>query len=61
MTELKPCPFCGCDVASRPWTFQNDSNYQGAQYIQCPMCGIRTPTMNNEYELISAWNRRVGE
>ena len=56
--ELKPCPFCGCDVNSRPWTYRHDPD-GNMQYIQCPWCGIRTPSMNNEYELISVWNRRV--
>lgn len=59
MTELKPCPFCGCDVNSRSWTYKYDPLFHNMQYIECPQCGIRTPSMNNEYEMISVWNRRV--
>lgn len=57
--ELKPCPFCGCDVNSRPWVFRYDLYDKKMQYIECPLCGIRTPSMNNEYELIALWNTRA--
>lgn len=59
--ELKPCPFCGCDVNCRSWTFKYDPYDKSMQYIECPWCGIRTRSVNNEYELISMWNERVNE
>lgn len=59
--DLKPCPFCGCDVNNRSWTYKYDPSDSNMQYIECPWCGIRTRAMNNEYELISMWNERVNK
>lgn len=54
MDELKPCPFCGSDVA-----FLGDS-----QSIKCKKCGcafIVTNPLISRFEVKEAWNRRVND
>lgn len=52
MTELKPCPFCGC---SDPY-YVTDGGY-----ILCPNCLIELHTQVGcgEKQLCKDWNRRV--
>ena len=61
MTEMKPCPFCGCTVNIGPscWgnTFailhpDNDCLFRGVE------SGLSYDTRE---ELIEVWNRRVSE
>ena len=60
--ELKPCPFCGCNLNDKSNVFKTVEYIHGSgQYIQCPWCGIRTRAVYDEYELIHIWNERVGE
>lgn len=52
MAELKPCPFCGGEVA-----FIGDT-----QSIKCKRCGgafIVTNPLISKLEVKEAWNRRA--
>ena len=50
MTEMKPCPFCGCRDVKK-------SGYEIYECIYCNGCGIIFMADN----LINDWNRRVKE
>lgn len=54
MSELKPCPFCGCkDIGIE--TIEKYENH----YLYCKHCNIEQPLYNSLEEAIDAWNRRT--
>lgn len=54
MAELKPCPFCGGEVAL-------SRNYQGQWRIHCLDCEAIVWVGENQHKISvqEAWNRRV--
>lgn len=57
MTELKPCPFCGCKKA----TILYDEKYKRYSVL-CGICSARISTTSaKRQDTIEAWNRRVGD
>ena len=54
MNELKPCPFCGSDVA----TFNSIAN---SKFYRCDDCGafVNFRFATGDEEADEAWNRRV--
>ena len=60
-TELKPCPFCGCEKVLT-MVYDPFDGYQGslAVYrIRCRNCGAQIER-NDVVDAIKAWNRRTG-
>ena len=60
MSELKPCPFCGCDGID-VYYFDPFDGYQGncGSYIaSCTRCGVKLQRRDVP-KLTDAWNRRV--
>ena len=57
MIELKPCPFCGCDVLY----FDKSYSYFRGSTIYCPDCDM-VFTLDNidadNDQVAEAWNRR---
>lgn len=53
MTELKPCPFCGCEEIEVGY------DIHGAFWCYCPACWSRTGTYDQDTLAVEAWNRRV--
>ena len=72
MTELKPCPFCGCEP--KKWFWLNDERWAYAS-IECNKCNVEikkrepfsTASANNpgnafikvEQDAVEAWNKRT--
>lgn len=60
MTELKPCPFCGCKIEGKQpyWTpMETDDDYYA---IKCRKCNALI--FDEDYDtVITLWNRRVNE
>ena len=60
--ELKPCPFCGSDMAlAKPYPYDPYDGYQGNNVwhiIACFNCSAKI-TERTQKEAIEAWNRRV--
>ena len=56
MIELKPCPFCGCEVY-----FDKSYSYFRGSTIYCPDCDM-VFTLDNldadNDQIAEAWNRR---
>ena len=57
MTELKPCPFCGCKDVLR-W---HVGHYDKPWIVECVGCLADGPHADTEKEAIELWNRRVSE
>jgi Lar family restriction alleviation protein len=57
MSDLKPCPFCGGEVATitEHQGYQDPTIYAGL----CKKCRARGPYCHTEAEAIAAWNRRA--
>ena len=66
MTELKPCPFCGCDVnvVTAMEGIKGAHDYYAIAHpddTNCIIDGIVTSAYPNKEELIEDWNRSVTE
>ena len=68
MSELKPCPFCGCDVTIRKDKYPNGDDRiepYGYHNLDCPLYAASWHTYPEdgwtEDKIIDAWNRRVGD
>ena len=59
MTELKPCPFCGCEVEIRIGVYT--AYYLAHPETDCMLCGFASYFTKDKNELINDWNRRVEE
>lgn len=53
---LKPCPFCGCKDVYVTFT-QGEEGW----YAQCFGCFSRGAVSEDIGQIISLWNRRVGD
>lgn len=62
MSELKPCPFCGC---SDHGVHLQKVYYPNEEYLRwkiiCEECGAEVSEKVTPERAIEAWNRRVGE
>ena len=59
MTELKPCPFCGCsaEIMEMP-----NGGLRMLYWVECRGCFTKSQTsFDNASASITAWNRRVKE
>lgn len=61
--ELKPCPFCGCEVKIRHY------NHLGAKYVIVPMTkhkpwcslnGVKSKWFSSSSDAVDSWNTREG-
>ena len=57
MEELKPCPFCGEDVAIA--LDQLNGRFRGYCRVISGGCGAEGPSSATDAEAIEAWNRRA--
>lgn len=53
MTEMKPCPFCGCSDIKCVY----DDQFE-VWFINCPTCNVWATNEDSEEELTETWNRR---
>ena len=51
MSELKLCPFCGCEEL-------NVFGWSDQYWVNCPRCETEGPSGETKTEAIDAWNRR---
>lgn len=62
MNGLSPCPFCGCDMSLRHYTYSNGEREWelfGRHSDDCLFeVSFHTITSTNKRKLIWAWNRR---
>ena len=62
-TELKPCPFCGGEAQVKMFITRRVRLFKEVsakyKYIECKVCGCRTPLELEEQDAIDKWNRRV--
>jgi len=54
VSELKPCPFCGCNKIR----FVDWCNIEGGSYA-CVKCGISTEYNQTQEQALVAWNTRA--
>ena len=54
MTELKPCPFCGCDKVMTWHVGHRDLPWM----VECTGCMAEGPWAKTEKEAMELWNRR---
>lgn len=60
-SELKPCPFCGCDLIKTECIPCVESSTGFFYSVRCINCYSGTDGFDHEEEAIEAWNRRDGE
>jgi Lar family restriction alleviation protein len=53
MSELKPCPFCGCK------TIRMHYSNNGAHSIYCNNCNVETCTSGGTDRCVTEWNTRA--
>ena len=59
--ELKPCPFCGCEVHINRINFYQ-VKIHGAHDLDCIFANMfYTTFFNDEEEAKEAWNRRTND
>ncbi|MEX9900763.1 Lar family restriction alleviation protein [Proteus mirabilis] len=59
MSELKKCPFCGCDRIF-VGTYDYEEFYDKTYYkAECNSCEAETGFKDSKQEAIAAWNRRA--
>jgi len=67
MTELKPCPFCGCEAHinyAEPHTHSEQlkemglPDCEGKHFIECTGCSCAIACGNDRQEAILEWNKR---
>lgn len=64
MTELKPCPFCGCEmcIAIRSYRLVKTQRYSIVHPDNgCILEDYESRETSARGELVDKWNRRVGE
>ena len=70
MTELKPCPFCGCEakvmVCDGSGAYCTDigtEQFAGRKMshclVCCKRCGVKTKAYLTRRGVFNAWNRRA--
>ena len=59
MTELKPCPFCGCDAEGLETMPLGDDG--SCAYVYCYGCGGQGPDGTTLEEAVQKWNKRNSE
>jgi len=52
--KLKPCPFCGCEVAVK-------KDDQGMWYAECAGCFTTTLYAMKRSDVVKIWNKRVSD
>ena len=62
--QLKPCPFCGGEVATTDFQFGNQDREGWPVNIQCPDCGCCGPwnytaSPAPDMETLNLWDKRV--
>ena len=58
MSELKPCPFCGCDEVEAIFAYE-DGKKMGV-YLYCTGCLVEQGVLYKaQKEAKEAWNRRA--
>lgn len=55
MSELKPCPFCGCN------SMPVNNPVTGARSVLCSWCQAEGGLRPTETEAIKAWNERTSD
>lgn len=66
MTELRPCPLCGCEAEYRqvPYVgapFGNVGLDATGITVACTGCGCTIPSGMSQESVTEIWNRRAGE
>lgn len=68
MEELKPCPFCGCDMKIYHGTYPNGDEQielYGFHNFDCPLYTVSWHTYPEdgwtEEKIAERWNRRVSD
>ena len=64
MSELKPCPFCGCTTLNKiVVTDRGAKNRMWSKIlswrVECDNCGAMSGETSNEENATFAWNRRA--
>ena len=63
--KLKPCPFCGCDMSLRRYTYlsgEQEWQLSGWHSDNCLLnVSFHIPEASNKQKLIRAWNRRANK
>lgn len=56
MTELRPCPFCGCNDVT---VIEADKTIQPQYMVVCYDCRARSAYYGSQEKAIASWNRRT--
>lgn len=62
--ELKPCPFCGCEVVDTTFMFpepDEEVDWKMIYSMMCDECHACTSWFTTKEEAIAAWNRRADD
>lgn len=61
-SELKPCPFCGCDeveIRRKRDYGARGADYELRYFVSCEYCGASSGLCWSEEMAINHWNRRA--
>lgn len=58
MSELKPCPFCGCPASI--YDYKHNEMPLGYD-VHCLGCEVTTKSYKTKEEAIEQWNTRVAD